>query len=232
MTVGEDRTLPPRWGEGRVGGVAAEGVGSAHSAPNQPLARAQALTPPSPTLPPSRGNGAFEHAAHAKGAIARGRYLRGNMSFAEKKLWAQLRKLKRNIRRQAPIGRFIADFAHHASRLVVEVDSPWHDDEAAQLRDAERDEWLRSQGYRVLRVRGDDVLLDPVGVADLVAQAITNKALPLDGGGLGGGVHSGDAGRMRSTPNQFFAPTQAPAPPSPTLPPSRGKGADLRSGKD
>jgi very-short-patch-repair endonuclease len=150
------------------------------------------------------------------------------MSLAEKKLWAELRKLKRNIRRQAPIGRFIADFAHHSSRLVVEVDSPWHDDEISQLRDAERDAWLRSQGYRVLRVRGGDVLLDPIRVAEFVAEAITNKALPLDGGGLGGGVAAEFEEKLRSAPNETLAAPTAATPPSPTLPPSRGKGADLR----
>ena len=77
--------------------------------------------------------------------------MRREPSFAEKLLWADLRKLKLNIRRQAPIGRFIADFVHHESRLVIEVDGPLHDEPEAQARDAERTAWLESQGYRVIR---------------------------------------------------------------------------------
>ncbi|MFI4933768.1 MAG: endonuclease domain-containing protein, partial [Caulobacterales bacterium] len=87
------------------------------------------------------------------------------MTLAEKHLWDELRKLKLRIRRQTPLGRYVADFAHHGARLVIEVDSPWHDDEAAQLRDAERDQWLVSQGYRVIRVRDREIFQDAESVA-------------------------------------------------------------------
>ena len=69
------------------------------------------------------------------------RRLRSDMTIAEKRLWEELRKLKlRAIRRQAAIGSagFVIDFAHHGSRIVIDVASPWHDDDAARLRDAER----------------------------------------------------------------------------------------------
>ena len=48
------------------------------------------------------------------------------MTFPERILWDELRRLKLNIRRQAPIGRYIADFAHHDSRLIIEIDGPLH----------------------------------------------------------------------------------------------------------
>ena len=44
---------------------------------------------------------------HRAGAVGRARHMRREPSFAEKVLWADLRKLKLNIRRQAPIGRFM-----------------------------------------------------------------------------------------------------------------------------
>ena len=109
------------------------------------------------------------------------------MTRPEQKLWALLRKRDLNIRRQAPIGSYIVDFVSHAARLVVELDGPLHETPDVNLRDAERTLWLNSQGYRVLRFQNKDVLADPSAVADQIEAAIAGKALPLDGGGLGGG---------------------------------------------
>jgi very-short-patch-repair endonuclease len=109
------------------------------------------------------------------------------MTRPEQKLWALLRTRELNIRRQASMGRYIVDFVSHAARLVVELDGPRHELPDVNLRDAERTLWLNSQGYRVLRFPNDVVLADPTGVDDKIEAAITGKALPLDGGGLGGG---------------------------------------------
>jgi len=103
------------------------------------------------------------------------------MTLAEKKLWAALRKRDLNIRRQAPIGRYVADFISHAAGLVIEIDGPLHDLPDENLRDAERTLWLNSQGYRVIRFRNLAVLDDSNGVADQIEAVITGKALPLDG---------------------------------------------------
>ncbi len=110
------------------------------------------------------------------------------MKRPEQKLWALLRKRGLNIRRQTPIGRYIVDFVSHAAGVVIEIDGPMHETPDVNLRDAERTVWLNSQGYRVIRFANRDVLADPTGVADQIEAAITGKALPLDGGGLGGGV--------------------------------------------
>jgi very-short-patch-repair endonuclease len=148
------------------------------------------------------------------------------MTLAEKKLWAVLRKRGLNIRRQAPIGRYIADFASHGACLVIEIDGPLHDLPDENLRDAERTFWLNSQGYQVIRFRNLAVLNDPIGVADQIEAAITGKALPLDGGGLGGGVSAEMKEGPRSAPNAPFPGIAVRTPPTPTLPPSRGKGED------
>ena len=52
------------------------------------------------------------------------------------------------FRRQMVIGRYIVDFVCLRHRLIVEADGPQHDD---RIEDAERDAWLREQGFRVLR---------------------------------------------------------------------------------
>ena len=94
------------------------------------------------------------------------------MTASERSLWKALRALDLHIRRQAPIGRYVADFVHHGSRLVIEVDSGWHDLPEQQLHDAERDAWLSDQGYRVLRVRDTEAFGRPDEVAERVATEI------------------------------------------------------------
>ena len=64
---------------------------------------------------------------HAKLA----RRLRNEPTATERRLWAWLRTLRKthgaHFRRQAPIGRFVADFAGHAAKLIIELDGPFHE---------------------------------------------------------------------------------------------------------
>ena len=96
------------------------------------------------------------------------------MSPAEAVLWTALRheQLKPyHFRRQVPLGPYYADFAAHGPKLIIEVDGSSHFEEAAIEYDARRDDFLRRQGYRVLRVTTRDVLtnLDGVYAAILAA---------------------------------------------------------------
>lgn len=50
------------------------------------------------------------------------------------------------------MGRYVVDFICHQSRLIVEVDGGVHEIEAVARRDLERDAWLSSRGYRVVRL--------------------------------------------------------------------------------
>jgi very-short-patch-repair endonuclease len=109
---------------------------------------------------------------HLPGAVTRARNLRRRMTLPEKLLWAELRELDLNIRRQAPIGRFIADFIHHPTALVVEIDSARHDLTEDQLYDVERTQWLNANGYQVLRYRNDEVIANAEGIANQIRVAI------------------------------------------------------------
>ncbi|MFZ5670105.1 MAG: endonuclease domain-containing protein [Pseudomonadota bacterium] len=122
-----------------------------------------------------RGAAPFEHDAHRPGALKRARRLRQNMPASEARLWAALRKLKLGVRRQAPIGAYIVDFVHHGARLVLEVDGGRHDLPEAQLHDAERDAWLVSQGYRVLRIRDHVAFGRPFDVAERFAPLVRER---------------------------------------------------------
>ncbi len=77
------------------------------------------------------------------------------MTDCEKRLWSELREFRRlfgiHVRRQAPIGPYIADFAVHEAALVIEVDGEHHFTGQGRMRDRMRDAWLAEQGYRVLR---------------------------------------------------------------------------------
>lgn len=73
------------------------------------------------------------------------------------------------------MGVYTLDFVHHATRLVIEVDSGWHDLPEAQLRDAKRDAWLNGQGYDVTRIRDADVLHDADAIANEIRLMILSR---------------------------------------------------------
>ena len=62
--------------------------------------------------------------------VRRARELRNAATPFEKKLWALLRELRGShglhVRRQVPVGHYIADFAIHSLRLIIEVDGHTH----------------------------------------------------------------------------------------------------------
>jgi very-short-patch-repair endonuclease len=103
------------------------------------------------------------------------RDLRKRMTESERALWSLLRRKQLEgyrFRKQVPIGKYIVDFACLDARLVVEVDGGQHGESAS---DAERDAWLRSQRFRVLRFWNNDVLKNPEGVMQMVLRALEAK---------------------------------------------------------
>jgi very-short-patch-repair endonuclease len=97
---------------------------------------------------------------HDPDSVRRARESRKNQTNAEGKLWSLLRDrrlIKRKFRRQHPIGPWVADFACPAIRLVIEVDGPSHDAPDQQAWDEMKTEYLRTSGWRVMRIRNDDV---------------------------------------------------------------------------
>jgi very-short-patch-repair endonuclease len=93
--------------------------------------------------------------------IRRARALRRDMTNGEQKLWSELRDFRRrygiHVRKQAPIGPYIPDFAIHSAKLVVEVDGHFHFEPERVAKDQARDSWLNSQGYRVIRISTGDL---------------------------------------------------------------------------
>jgi len=95
--------------------------------------------------------------------------LRKNSTKAERLLWRNLRakQMKKfKFRRQEPIGNYIVDFVCFENRVVIEVDGSQHMVEVA--RDKERERWLRSQGFTILRFWNNEVLRNTGGVLEII----------------------------------------------------------------
>ena len=87
------------------------------------------------------------------------------------------RKLGVPFRFQHCIGTYIADFACIRAKIVVEIDGWSHTGRA--IADAERQQWLESQGWTVLRYTNDDVLADASAIAeDILRRALQAVASP------------------------------------------------------
>lgn len=107
-------------------------------------------------------------------AETRAQTLRKTATDAERILWSALRDFKRfglHFRRQAPIGRYIVDFACHRSKIVVELDGSQHAKGQAIEYDSKRTAFLNSRGYRVLRFWNTDVIENLHGVCDAIHAA-------------------------------------------------------------
>jgi len=101
------------------------------------------------------------------------------MTIAERLLWDELRGLRKQgyaFRRQVPIGPYIADFACHRLRLVVEVDGDGHETAAGRRHDVKRDSFLRSIGYSVMRFDEPNVRANPWAVAEEIRAVIGGVA--------------------------------------------------------
>jgi very-short-patch-repair endonuclease len=71
------------------------------------------------------------------------------------------------FRRQEPIGNYIVDFVAYDKRIVIELDGGQHAEEEKE-KDRRRDEWLNSQGFRVMRFWNNEVLENLEGVLEAI----------------------------------------------------------------
>jgi very-short-patch-repair endonuclease len=97
--------------------------------------------------------------------------LRKDSTNAEKIIWSLLRSKRMGVkfRRQTVMGRYIVDFVCFEKKLVIEVDGGQH---CQNPRDVERDHWLRSNGFDVLRIWNNDVLGNLDGVYEKITMSL------------------------------------------------------------
>ncbi|HNB53752.1 MAG TPA: endonuclease domain-containing protein [Anaerolineales bacterium] len=102
--------------------------------------------------------------------------LRKPLTPAEQKLWTLIRndQLGVNFRRQHAIGPYIADFCSPKVKLVIELDGSQHAEQ--QTYDAERTEFLKTQGYKVIRFWNKEVMKDIESVLQTILYHIQDKS--------------------------------------------------------
>ena len=112
--------------------------------------------------------------------------LRQNMTDAEQLLWRHLRAHRLNgqkFRRQQPIGPYVVDFVHLGAKLIVEADGGQHSQSES---DVVRDEWLTSQGFKIMRFWNNDILNNTDAVLTAILDALAPSPLtPLPQGERG-----------------------------------------------
>ena len=95
---------------------------------------------------------------HNKSLRGNARSLRKNMTKEERHLWYDfLKGLPVMVHRQKIIGHYIVDFYIAESKLVIELDGTQHFEDEGREKDLERDAYLHSQGFTVLRYANSDI---------------------------------------------------------------------------
>ncbi|MFN3559450.1 MAG: endonuclease domain-containing protein [Brevundimonas sp.] len=160
------------------------------------------------------------------GGRERAHRLRSEPTWTEAKLWERLRLLPIRVRRQAPVGPYVVDFACLRAKLIIEVDGGIHSQTDVALRDLKRDEWLIGQGYRVLRIDSRRIPDDLDAVVAEITRAISQTSpLPLEGEGVGGwGEGSPSAGLAHEAGSILSRPIGPQPASTPPNPPPRGEG--------
>jgi len=111
------------------------------------------------------------------------RTLRTNQTDVERLLWQHLRSKQlagAKFRRQQPIGNYIVDFVSFDKKLIIELDGGQHAEN--ENRDRQRDEWLTSQGFKILRFWNNDVLENSEGILESIMEHLSPSPRPYPEG--------------------------------------------------
>ena len=105
--------------------------------------------------------------------------LRAHSTEAERLLWKHLRSKQlrdTKFRRQQPIGNFIVDFVSLDKKLIVELDGSQHIER--QENDERRDQWLKSEGFKVLRFWNSEIFGNIEGVLESIMEELSPSPNP------------------------------------------------------
>jgi len=101
--------------------------------------------------------------------------LRSNMTDAEKLLWSKARRKQLKgfqFYRQRIIGNYIVDFYCPKANLIIELDGGHHYTEESIKEDSRRDDYLKEQGYRVLRFSDRELFENLKGVLERIYEIL------------------------------------------------------------
>lgn len=109
-------------------------------------------------------------------AMHRARELRKHMSLPEKMLWSRIRagRLGFVVRRQYPIGPYVADFYVCELQICIEIDRAGH--ELSEERDMHRDGYFAGRGITVIRIAAKAVLADIDGIAEGLYHSLCERS--------------------------------------------------------
>jgi very-short-patch-repair endonuclease len=113
------------------------------------------------------------------GQRSRAKRLRRELTPAERTLWHALKAHRfqaLHMRRQVPMGPYIADFVCHRTRLIIELDGEQHGFAPNAAADELRDAWFAGQGYRVLRFWNAQVFKEFESVLETIIAAIQDES--------------------------------------------------------
>ena len=106
-------------------------------------------------------------------------YLRHRLTPAEKIIWQHLKSKQLGVwfKRQVSFGPYFLDFYCPSCRLVVEIDGAQHSTMQGLEKDRQRDDYLSSEGYHVLRFNNSEISTNVDGVVEVIYSALQNPLI-------------------------------------------------------
>jgi len=104
--------------------------------------------------------------------------LRKSQTEAEEIIWEELKAKKLNglkFRRQVPYDTFVIDFLCPSKKVILEIDGKIH--LKTKFRDQERDEYFMEKGYKVLRIKNEEVFHNLDDVLQRIKKSTRNDIL-------------------------------------------------------
>ena len=117
---------------------------------------------------------------HNKQLVPLAKQLRKEMTKEEWHLWYDfLRTYPVRFSRQKVLGKYIADFYSAEARLVIELDGSQHYENDNMEKDAERTDYLKGYGLKVIRIPNHEVSRNFRGVCEHIDAAVRQSLSQL-----------------------------------------------------
>ena len=71
-----------------------------------------------------------------------------------------------NFADKYPLGNYIVDFVSFEKKIIIEIDGGHH--ALQEEKDRLRDDWLKNQGFQILRFWNNEVLTELDGVIEVI----------------------------------------------------------------
>jgi very-short-patch-repair endonuclease len=116
--------------------------------------------------------------ARSPEAIAFARSQRATANEFTRTVWQWVRNRQicnQKFRREYPIPPYTADFCCVELKLILEIDGTDHFAAAGQERDRVRDDFLKGQGYQVVRISGYEVLRAGNQVIEMIRERVAQR---------------------------------------------------------